>query len=139
MFYILAILNSWGAMIVPLILFVTLAFERWQAARRLSELDADAPYETRRRAEHAARLGRALETRRFEWRDLASPRAIVPGVLAVLLALTPPLIAGLSDVGLLIGVVGQFFGGLDCDALECATLGCMQAWCGPSLQWSGWQ
>lgn len=137
MFYLLSCALVWGATIAPLILFGTLLLERRQAARRLAKLDANAPYETRRRAEHEARLGRTLETRRFEWRDLASPRAIVPGVLAVLLALTPPLIAGLSDVGLLIGVVGAviWWSGLRRACVRNAGVYASLVWCVPAMVW----
>ena len=137
MFYLLSCALVWGATIAPLILFGTLLLERRQAARRLAKLDADAPYETRRRAEHEARLGRTLETRRFEWYDLASPRAIVPGVLAVLLALTPPLIAGLSDVGLLIGVVGAvlWWSGLRRAGVRNAGVYASLVWCVPAIVW----
>ena len=106
MLFPIAFATVWGATIVPLVMLASLAIERLQAARRLTRLDPDAPYETRLQAEHEARQSRNVPTRHIEWRDLASPRAVVPATLALLLALTPPLVEGWSDVGLLIGVIG---------------------------------
>ena len=106
MLFPIAFATVWGATIMPLVMLVSLAFERLQAARRLARLDPDAQYETRLQAEHEARQRRNMPTRHIEWRDLASPRAVVPATLAILLALTSPLVEGWSDVGLLIGVIG---------------------------------
>ena len=88
MLFPIAFATVWGATIVPLVMLVSLAFERLQAARRLARLDHDVPYETRLQAEHEARQSRNVPIRHIEWRDFASPRAVVPATLATLLALT---------------------------------------------------
>lgn len=106
MLFLVALLTVWGAIVVPLVMLGALFFERWQAARRLARLDSDAPYETRLRAVREATRSREVAIRRIAWRDLASPRFVIPAALAVLLALTPPLAGGFSDIGLLIGVIG---------------------------------
>lgn len=106
MLFLVALFTVWGAIVVPLVMLGALFFERWQAARRLARLVTDAPYETRLRAVREATRSREVTIRRIAWRDLASPRFVIPAALAVLLALTPPLAGGFSDIGLLIGVIG---------------------------------
>lgn len=106
MLFVVVLFTVWGAIIVPLVMLGAMLSERWQAARRLARLDSDAPYETRLRAIHEETRGREVTIRRIAWRDLASPRFVIPAALAVLLDLTPPLAGGYSDIGLLIGIIG---------------------------------
>ena len=139
MLFPIAFATVWGATIVPLVMLVSLAFERLQAARRLARLDPDAPYETRLQAEHEARQSRSVPTRHIEWRDFASPRAVVPATLAILLALTPPLAAGWSDVGLLIGVIGSitWWSHLQRSGVRYAATYASAVWCVPAIVWVG--
>lgn len=137
MLFTIAFATVWGATIVPLVMLVSLAFERLQAARRLARLDPDAPYETRLQAEHEARQSRNVPTRHIEWCDFASPRAVVPATLATLLALTPPLVEGWSDVGLLIGVIGSitWWSHLQRSGVRYAATYASAVWCVPAIVW----
>ena len=137
MLFPIAFATVWGATIVPLVMLVSLAFERLQAARRLARLDPDAPYETRLQAEHEARQSRKVPIRHIEWRDFASPRAILPAMLALLLALTPPLVEGWSDVGLLIGVIGSItcWSHLQRSGVRYAATYASAVWCVPAIVW----
>ena len=137
MFLLLLYATVFGAMVVPLIMLGWLLMERRHAARRLARLDTEAPYETRRRAEHEAKQNRNVPTRHIEWRDLASPRAIVPATLATLLALTPPLAPGWSDFGLMIGVVGSamWWSTLQRSGVAHASTYASAVWCVPAMVW----
>ena len=137
MLFPIAFATVWGATIVPLVMLVLLAFERLQAARRLARLDPDAPYETRLQAEHEARQSRSVPTRHIEWRDFASPRAVVPATLAILLALTPPLAAGWSDFGLLIGVIGAvtWWSHLQRSGVKYGSVYASLIWALPAIVW----
>ena len=137
MLFTIAFATVWGATIVPLVMLVSLAFERLQAARRLARLDPDEPYEARLQAEHEARQSRNVPTRHIEWRDFASPRAVVPATLATLLALTPPLVEGWSDVGLLIGVIGSitWWSHLQRSGVRYAATYASAVWCVPAIVW----
>lgn len=88
MLFVVVLFTVWGAIIVPLVMLGAMLSERWQAARRLARLDSDAPYETRLRAIHEETRRREVTIRRIAWRDLASPRFVIPAALAVLLDLT---------------------------------------------------
>ncbi len=137
MLFPIAFATVWGATIVPLVMLVSLAFERLQAARRLSRLDPDAPYETRLQAEHEARQSRNVPIRHIEWRDFASPRAVVPATLATFLALTPPLAGGWSDFGLLIGVIGAvtWWSHLQRSAVKYGSVYASLIWSLPATVW----
>ena len=137
MLFPIAFATVWGATIVPLVMLVLLAFERLQAARRLARLDPDAPYETRLQAEHEARQSRSVPTRHIEWRDFASPRAVVPATLALLLALTPPLVEGWSDVGLLIGAIGSvtWWSHLQRSGVKYGSVYASLIWALPAIVW----